>query len=219
VKRRAAWLLAAWLGTPCAVADTAWVSDVFFVPLRSGPSEGNRIIHKGLKSGTALAVVEPNPVGDFTHVRTEDGLDGWIRSQYLVHEPIAAIRLDAANRRIAALEQQLEQRGDTLKELTTTNSAAASSNEQLTAQVAKLEAELAEVKRVSGGAIEEHERNQALNELNTQLRAEVDRVVNESQQLKDNAQQRWLLIGGGLVLGGLLAGVALKSRPRRSGWS
>lgn len=219
MKRRAAWLLAAWLVAPWAVAETVWVSDVFFVPLRSGPSEGNRIIHKGLKSGTALELVEPDPVGDFTHVRTADGLDGWIRSQYLVNEPIAAIRLDAANRRIATLEQQLKQRGNTLQELTSSNSAAASSNEQLTAQVAKLEAELAEVKRVSGGAIEEHERNKALNELNTRLRAEVNRVVNESQELKDNAQQRWLLIGGGLVLGGLLAGVALKSRPRRSGWS
>jgi SH3 domain protein len=219
VTRRAGWLLAIWLGAPWAAAETAWVSDVFFVPLRSGPSEANRIIHKGLKSGTALEVIERAADGEFTHVRTPDGLDGWIRSQYLLPEPIAAVRLEAANKRIAALEQQLAQRGNALSELRSTSSEAASTNEQLTAEVARLQSELAEVKRVSGGALEEHERNQALNELNTRLRAEVDRVVDESQRLQDDAQQRWLLIGGGLVLGGLLAGVALKSRPRRSGWS
>jgi SH3 domain protein len=202
-----------------SAAETAWVSDVFFVPLRSGPSEANRIIHKGVKSGTALEVLDGDSADEFTHVQLADGLDGWIRTQYLVREPIAAVRLETANKRIAALEQQLAQRGEALSELRSTSDDAASSNEQLTAEVARLEGELADVKRVSGDALEEHERNQALEDLNAQLRAEVDRVVDESQRLQDNAQQRWLLIGGGLVLGGLLAGLALKSRPRRSGWS
>jgi SH3 domain protein len=217
--RRAGWLLAAWLIAPWASAETAWVSDVFFVPLRSGPSDANRIIHKGLRSGTALEVLEPDTAAEFTHVRTADGLDGWIRTQYLEREPVATIRLEAANRRIAVLEQQLAQRGEALSQLRNSSNEASSSNEQLAAEVARLQGELAEVKRVSGDALEEHQRNQALNELNAQLRAEVDRVVDESQRLQDNAQQRWLLIGGGLVLGGLLAGMALKARPRRSGWS
>jgi hypothetical protein len=37
--------------------------------------------------------------------------------------------------------------------------------------------------------------------------------------LEANQQQRWLLSGGGLVLGGLLLGAWLKSRSRSSsGW-
>lgn len=47
----------------------------------------------------------------------------------------------------------------------------------------------------------------------------MDRLIDEVQRLESNIEQRWMLIGAGLALGGLLAGVALKVRPRRSGWS
>ena len=47
----------------------------------------------------------------------------------------------------------------------------------------------------------------------------LEALTEESQRLEDNTQQRWLLTGGVLVIGGLLAGVAIKARPRRSGWS
>ncbi len=142
-----------------------------------------------------------------------------INSQYLVKEPIARIQLVAANNRIQALDKQLAQRGESLSELRSTSSEAASSNERLTAQVAQLQAELAEIKQVSSGAIDEHARNQELTSLNARLRAEVDDLTEESQRLETNTEQRWLIIGGALVLGGLLAGVAIKARPRRSGWS
>ena len=72
---------------------------------------------------------------------------------------------------------------------------------------------------MSAGALEEHGRNQELASLNARLRAEVDDLTEESQRLESNTEQRWLLIGGALVLGGLVAGAAIKARPRRSGWS
>ena len=79
--------------------------------------------------------------------------------------------------------------------------------------------DLADLKQVSGGAIEEHTRNQELTTLNARLRSEVDDLIEESQRLESSTEQRWLLIGGALVLSGLLAGAAIKARPRRSGWS
>lgn len=212
-------LLAFMLQAPLAGAETAWISDVFYVPLRSGPSDTNRIVHKGLPSGTALEVLEEDPAAGYTHVRTPGGVEGWIGSQYVAHEPIAAIALAAANKRIQALEQQLSQRGQTLTELRSSSSEASSTNEALSAQVASLQAELDELKRVSSEAIQEHTRNQELTTLNARLRTEVDRLIEETQRLQNNLEQHWMLIGGGLVLGGLLAGLAIKARPRRSGWS
>jgi SH3 domain protein len=156
---------------------------------------------------------------DFTHVRTASGLEGWIATQYLVQEPIARVQLVAANNRIQALERQLAQRGDALTELRSSSTEAASNSDRLAAQVAQLEAELAELKSVSSGAIDEHARNQELANLNARLRSEVDDLTQESQRLESSTEQRWLLIGGALVLGGLVAGVAIKARPRRSGWS
>jgi SH3 domain protein len=217
--RRASLLLACALLTPLAAADTGWVSDVFFVPLRSGPSDNNRIVHRGLQSGTVLEILDENTASGYTHVRSAGGVEGWISSQYVVRQPIAAVALESANKRIKALEEQLSQRGQTLTELRSSSTEASSTNEALTSQVAQLEGELAEVKRISTGAIEEHARNEELTALNARLRTEVDRLSEETQSLESNLEQRWMLIGGGLVLGGLVAGIAFKARPRRSGWS
>jgi SH3 domain protein len=217
VIRAATLLLGALLLSPAVRAQTVWISDEFTVPLRSGPSNEHRILHKGLPSGTELEVLGAND--DYTHVRTSSGLEGWISTQYLVKEPIARIQLVAANNRIQTLDKQLAQRGESLSELRSTSTEAASNNDRLAAQVAQLQAELAEIKQVSSGAIDEHARNQELTNLNARLRAEVDDLTEESQRLENSTEQRWLLIGGALVLGGLLAGVAIKARPRRSGWS
>ncbi len=216
---RAALLIVATLTSPVLRAETAWVSDEFTVPVRSGPSDGHRIVHRGLPSGTELEVLGADAAAQYTHIRTAGGVEGWIASQYVVKQPIARIQLATANNRIQALERQLAQRGEALTELKSTNSEATSNGDRLAAQVAKLEAELADVKQVSAGALEEHARSQELASLNARLRAEVDDLTEESQRLESNTEQRWLLIGGALVIGGMLAGVAIKARPRRSGWS
>jgi SH3 domain protein len=219
VNRRTVFLLAVTLLCPVAWAETMWISDEFTVPMRSGPSDGHRIVHRGLPSGTELEVLGVDTAAEYTRVRTSGGLEGWISSQYLIKHPIAQVQLVTANNRIQALERQLAQRGEALSELKSTSSEAASNGDRLAAEVARLEAELADVKQVSAGALEEHARALELASLNTRLRAEVDDLTEESQRLESNTEQKWLLIGGVLVLGGMLAGVAIKARPRRSGWS
>jgi len=216
---RALLCFAVMAASAAASAETVWISDEFTVPLRSGPSNEHRIVHRGLPSGTELQVLGVDTAAGYTHVRTSGDLDGWISSQYLAKEPIARIQLASANNKIQALDKQLAQRNESLSELRTTSSEAASNGDRLAAQVAQLEAELAELKRVSADAIGEHARNLELASLNERLRAEVDDLTEESQRLEDNTEQRWLLTGGALVVAGLLAGVAIKARPRRSGWS
>ena len=44
-------------------------------------------------------------------------------------------------------------------------------------------------------------------------------LVGERDTLKDNAQERWLMIGAGLVLLGFVLGIVIKARPRRSAWN
>jgi SH3 domain protein len=85
--------------------------------------------------------------------------------------------------------------------------------------VKELEQELAEIRRISAGAIAQNETNKELTALNERLRGEVDELVATITALEDNVQERWLMIGGGLVLAGLILGVAIKARPRRSAWS
>ena len=91
--------------------------------------------------------------------------------------------------------------------------------ERYVAYLAEREQELAEIKQVSASALETAAENNRLTELNARLREELDDMVAEMDALRDDAQQRWLLIGGGLVLLGLVLGIGIKARPRRSAWS
>jgi SH3 domain protein len=201
--------LAGWsvLGVPASAA-TMYVSDQFTVPLRRGPSNSHKILHAGLPSGTALEVLGEDAAAGFTRVRTSNGTEGWIPTQYLSAQPVARDRLAAADRRVDSLEAQL-------KNLRQSDSRA----NELGKQTEKLQAELAEVRRMSATSIANYEENKQLKASNETLQKQVTQLSERVRQLERNVMLRWMLAGGGLVLLGLLIGALIKSRPKRSSWA
>ena len=198
-----------------AGAETRYISDVLHVPLRSGPSGEHRIIHWGLQSGTALEVLGEDETTRFTQVRTPSGREGWVPSQYLLTEPIARETLAAAQAEIERLEALLS--GDTSElavELEQARNEAAR-HAETAAGVPALEQELEEIRRVSASAIATQEENVKLSEANAELRRARDDLLAQSEELQGNVEMRWMLVGGGLILAGLLIGVWLGSRSRR----
>jgi SH3 domain protein len=191
-----------------ASAATMYVSDQFTVPLRRGPSNSHKILHAGLPSGTALEVISEDAAAGFTQVRTSNGTEGWIETQYLSGQPIARDRLAAADRRVESLETQL-------KGLRQSDSRA----NDLGKQTEKLQAELAEVRRVSATSLANYEENKQLKASNETLQQQVTQLSQRVRQLERNETLRWMLAGGGLVLLGLLIGALIKSRPKRSSWA
>jgi SH3 domain protein len=201
------------------MAATAYISDTLTVPLRSGPSNANRILHRGLPSGTELTILARDDDSGFVQIRTSRGTEGWLPAQYLVDEPIARDRLVAANRQLREMTETLDQQKRQLAQLDTSKSQADQNNSQLQRKSAALTQELAEIRRVSAGAIAQNEANQELMALNDRLRSEVDELVAGIAVMEDNVQERWLMIGGALMLTGLVLGVSIKARPRRSAWN
>lgn len=209
-------LLLASLGS---FAATMYISDDFTVPLRRGPSNGHRIINAGLPSGMALEVLGEDKASGFTQVRTPNGTDGWVPTQYLQSEPVAKDLLVAANKRIQALEAQLKSTRDDFKETRSAHSQAESRSADLDKQTRQLQAELAELRRVSGASIANYEENKQLKAQNQELLAQVTELTSQVGQLRRNTQLRWLMGGGALVLIGLAIGAWIKSRPKRSSWA
>lgn len=207
------------LAAETAPADTVYISDALTVPLRSGPSNAYRILHRGLPSGTQMHVLNRDEESGFTQIRTSRGTEGWIPTQYLVDQPIARERLLIANREIESLNALVKKRDTQLGSLNREKGQAQESSTRLQRQLTTMEKELADIKQISAGAIDEHATNQRLVELNERLRNELASVALERNAAQDNAQQRWLLIGAGLLLLGLVLGVVIKARPRRSAWS
>lgn len=202
-----------------AAAQTVYISDVLTVPLRRGPSNGHKILHAGLPSGMALEVIGEDKAAGFTQVRTPNGTEGWVPTQYLVSEPIAKDRLAAANRRIQTLESEIKTLRENLQEARGTRSEAERTNAQLSKQTEQLQAELAELRRVSATSIAQYEENKVLKAQTQQLQAQNSELTSRVQQLERNVILHSILAGGGLVLLGLILGAWIKSRPKRSVWA
>jgi SH3 domain protein len=205
-----------WLPAPAA---TLYVSDQFTVPLRRGPSNSHKIIHAGLPSGTALEVLGEDSAAGFTQVRTSNGTEGWIPTQYLSEQPIARAQLAAANRRVESLEQQLKTLRDTYQETRGARAQSEGRATDLTKQTEKLQAELAELRRISATSIANYEENKQLKASNEALQTQVAQLTARVRELDRNVVLKWLLAGGGLVLLGLILGAWIKSRPKRSSWA
>jgi SH3 domain protein len=212
-------LLAAFASAPApADAATAYLSDELTVPLRTGASAQHRIL-RVLPAGVRVEVRERDAASGFALVTLQDGTEGWLPLQYLKDQPIARDRLEAANREVERLNQTVADLRGRLETAQGVRAEVEGTTLTLSDDVLRLEQELSEVRRASASAIETAAANQRLTELNARLRDELNLLVEERDRLVASSQQRWLLIGGGLVLGGLVLGMILKTRPRRSAWS
>ena len=93
------------LSTSAALAQSVrYVSDTQYIPLRSGPGNEFRITHRGIPSGTRLTVARASEDGLFTEITTAKGTTGWIRTQYLMSELPAQVKLVTAEQKAADLE-------------------------------------------------------------------------------------------------------------------
>lgn len=202
-----------------AVGDVNYISDVLNVPLRSGPSTAHRILHRGLPSGTQVTVLAIDDEAGFTKVRTDGGLEGWVTSQYLTGEPIARVKLAAAERRLQSLKAELDKEREARASLQSAHKETEANNRTLNSQVQALTKELDELKRISAEPINLHARNVKLTQQNQRLVSEVEELSSMTRQLKDNVEREWMVYGGVLVLIGLLLGMVIKARPRQTSYS
>jgi SH3 domain protein len=202
-----------------ASAATLYISDQLTVPLRRGPSNSHKIIHAGLPAGMALEVLSEDSAAGFTQVRTPNGAEGWVPTQYLVAHPAAKDQLAAANKRVEALEGQLKALRENYQEVRGARTEVEGRANDLTKQTEKLQTELAEIRRVSATSIANYEENKQLKNENQTLSTQVTQLTERVRQLERNVTLKWFLAGGGLVLVGLLLGAWIKSRPKRSTWA
>lgn len=207
------------LGPLSAFAATLYISDELTVPLRRGPSNGHKIINAALPSGLALEVLGEDSAAGFTQVRTPNGVEGWVPTQYLADQPVAKDRLAAANKRIETLEAQLKSTRENYQDVRGSRSEIEGRANNLTKENQRLQTELAEIRRVSATAITQFNENKQLKSDNASLQAQVSQLSDQVRSLERNAMLRWFLAGGALVLLGFILGAWIKSRPKRSSWA
>lgn len=207
---------------PLAVIGIRYINDSLYVPLRSGGSSGHRIVHKGLKSGTKLSLLQSDETSQYSLVRTSKGLEGWIPTQYLIAEPTAALQLKEAEKMIAELTRTTGPIGEKLI-------AAEKNNQQLTRELKQLEEEknqlaneLEHLKSLSSNVVElDNINKRTLNELEL-LKSKRDTIKMENERLKNRLKNDDFINGALAVIFGIIVTLIIqylaKSNKRSSEW-
>jgi SH3 domain protein len=88
-----------------ATAETVYVTDVLRLGLHRAQDTSDRAFDN-LASGTALEVLQTAP-GGYARVRTGEGVEGWVKSAYLVSEKPAQARLAEIEAELDTLRARL----------------------------------------------------------------------------------------------------------------
>ncbi len=197
-------------------AETRYVDDTLKIMLRTGKTTTNKIL-RALPSGTPLQILEED--GEHTYVSTQDGLEGWVLSQYLTKTPIARDQLVQAEKRISRLQADKQQLEKTLAELRQEKGTVEKAQQNLSVETAKLNDELEHLRNVAKHPIELDRENRDLKQNVQTLQREIDQLKSDNRHLQDRTQRDWFITGAGVLLGGILLGLFLPMlrRKKKSG--
>ncbi|WP_250657946.1 TIGR04211 family SH3 domain-containing protein [Alkalimarinus coralli] len=205
-----------------SLAESMYIDDTLLVPLRSGEGLQFRIVHKGVKSGTKVELIAHNPDSGYSHVRTPDGVTGYLPTRYLVKNEIARDRLKKATAQLEKAQNRLTELQSELKELQEKYNSLSSSHEQLTLESQATSSELKKVKTISSNALTLDQRNRELRETNQELKNEVELLTTDNQRLKDKSETSFMMIGAALVLLGVILALIipwLKPTKKNDSWA
>jgi SH3 domain protein len=200
-----------------AYAKTSYVSDELQIPIRSGASNGHRIL-KFLKSGTALNVLETS--GDYTKVEAQ-GKTGWVLTKDIMDVPSGRDRLAAAKKKFANADKVITDLENKIKELKTEIRQLKNEKSKLENERINLSNSLEDLKITAANPLALSKKNKELRKDLEKAEANVSMLDKDNQALRSNVAQEWFIIGGAVSIGSLILGLIITRinwRKKRDSW-
>ncbi|MBZ5489094.1 SH3 domain-containing protein [Halomonas aquamarina] len=172
--------------------NQAWVSDELSTYVRSGPTDGYRIVGT-LKAGEQVEVLEES--GDYSRVRGQSGDTVWVLTSEIQETPSARQQLPELQGRVDELTAELDGINDTWEQRTSSMSETLEVREQ---RIAELEA-----------------RNNELDNQAERSRQQVRALQARLDTQEEDLLMRYFMYGGGVAGAGLLVGLIVPHLPRR----
>jgi SH3 domain protein len=223
LRRALATMLLLTLSAGTAVADTQYVSDKQFIPLRSGPGSNYRITHRGIPSGTKLAVKKTSENGEYAEITTSKGTSGWIRTQYLMKELPAQNKVAAAQAKAETLARENGAMKAEAKELKSERTDLIGKVSNTSGNLEKTSDELAKLKQISSKSVQLDVDNRRLTLEAEELRSAADMLEAENQRLQDNLDSEAFLNGAFAVILGVIVALVVPriwpTRRKSSSWA
>lgn len=200
-----------------AQAETRYISDVLVVTVRSNTTNNYEIL-------TTLATASPVEIledgKNFVKVRTQKGIEGYIRSQYLTKATPKATQIARLEKQKADLEEKLKAQQLKFQDASGLATSSQTIIEQLTTdlnqtmqQLEKVKKDYAQLKQQSEDVLSiTTERDQLLEE-NSQNISQLQILQEENKSFHRSNMIQWFLAGGAVFLVGWLAGKT--SRKKR----
>ncbi|KAF1056753.1 MAG: hypothetical protein GAK44_00101 [Pseudomonas delhiensis] len=181
-------------------SNARWVSDTLSTYVRSGPTDGYRIVGT-LTSGQKVELLRTQ--GDYSQVRGDNGNSVWLPSSDLQQQPGQAERLPSLEQKVTELSTQLEGIDNSWKTRVQGMQETLDSRKKL---IDELQAA----------------RNSLDSELN-QARAESRDLQAQLGNERQQVLMRYMIYGGSIAGAGLLVGLVLPTmmrvrRKRSDGW-
>lgn len=196
-----------------------YIADEFYVPLRETPCRRCKIVHRGIKSGTAVKLVGEKD--SWALVLTEKGVEGWMELQHLTATPIARVTLNANKAKLDKLVSRNNQLEQIMTELRQQSKVLKGKLDSTEGSKDNLAAELASIKEISSDVIALNEQNQSLVKQNHMLQRDFDVLKANFDKLQSDKRNESFLYGGLTVfLGAILVVLIpkLRGRKRFSEW-
>lgn len=220
-KKRITGLIVGALLSATAHSATVYISDIQFVAIREGLDNSTRAVERGLKSGTPLEVIDQND--GYTKVRTPSGNEGWVADYFLSEDMVTRDQLEVLQTRLSRNTESRTELANTLKisqqkiqELNGTNSNLQDENDSLKQQLQ----DAAELSEKAQAIVSQ---NEDVSYQIATLKQQASTAIAQAEKLQDTTEQKWFMIGGATLLGGLLLGILLPMlRRKKSGtgsWS
>jgi len=213
-------LLGVLASEPVFAKTVRYVSDELKIPIRSGASNGHRIL-KFIKSGAKLTVLETSEDGKYSHVEISGGKSGWVLTADTMNVPSGRARLAAAKKQFSHSDEIIKELKSTIAELKSELKQLKNQKDSLQNERTNLSNSLEDLKITAANPL-------SLSKKNKQLKKELDKVRDneamlekDNQQLRSNVMQEWFLIGGAVSIGSLLLGLILTRinwRKKRDSW-
>ena len=199
--------------------QVAFISDQFYVPLRSSPCPTCKIVHKGLKSGTKLSVLGHQD--NWSLITTDSGYRGWIRTQHISYNEIARAALAKSETVVADIKRKNHRLEEDMQNSFELIETLRKNISILEADHKALSKKLASLKLISSKEIALNEQNQVLVKHNHMLQEERDVLRANVDDLENEKRNESFLYGGFVTfLGAILAALIprLRGRRRLSEW-
>lgn len=194
-------------------AETAYISDVIRVSVRSGPSNDQKYLAV-VESGQTVEIIKAGE--EWTQIRLPNGTEGYLPSRFLTSQPPTKFRFDQLQEKNKNLTGQVAG-------LTEENQRFKADNEKLSATIsaerqqnASLKNQFDAFKKEAAHVTELMAKYDALKAELAGKQDEIMRLENQANELLNPTTIYWFLAGAGVLMTGFLTGLSIKRKRR---WS